>query len=260
MRPLFLITNDDGVDAKGLYSLVNTVSEYGDIVVMAPARNASGQAHSFTATRPLRVDTCENHPLIAAHRERHPGSLEIYSCDGTPVDCIKVCEQYFCPRRPTLVLSGINHGSNASINVHYSGTMAAVIEASMSGLPAIGFSLLDHRPDADFETTVPFIKTIVESVLEKGLPHGISLNVNIPVVDDGIIKGIRFCRQAEARWLESYERRIDPRGVPYYWITGRFECEDKSEDTDQWALENGYVSIVPTTYDLTAYNYIPQLW
>lgn len=267
MRPLFLITNDDGIFAKGLRTLVMAVRDLGDIVVMAPSRNASGSAHSFTASRPIRVESIDSaaflpgQEFLASDKGARGGadSLDIYACDGTPVDCVKVCMQYFCPRIPTLVLSGINHGSNSSINILYSGTMAAVLEASMSGLPAIGFSLLDHSPNADFSSSIPFIHSIVKTALDKGLPHGLSLNVNIPVPQDGVIKGVRVCRQAEARWLDSYERRIDPKGMPYFWIAGRFECLDKTDDTDQWALENGYISIVPTTFDFTAHNYISNI-
>ena len=245
MKPLFLITNDDGYNAKGLQALVSVARQLGDVVVMAPVANASGQAHSFTATRPLRVNMITEED-----------GLTIYACDGTPVDCVKVCEQFFSPRRPTLVLSGINHGSNSSINVLYSGTMGAVIEASVAGFDAIGFSLLDHSPNADFTPALPFVRTIIESVLSKGLPARVALNVNIPVPEDGVIKGMRICRQSQARWLDSYERRLDPQGRPYFWISGTFECNDKADDTDQWALENGFISIVPTTTDFTAYNSI----
>jgi len=240
MRPLFLITNDDGYQSKGIQTLVNIANELGDVIVMAPERNSSGLAHSFTGSRPLRVYT-----VIEEN------SRKIYACDGTPVDCIKVCTEHFCPRKPDLVLSGINHGSNSSINVLYSGTMGAVIEASVSGLQAIGFSLLDFRPDADFGPSVPYVKKIIETVLEKGLPQQVALNVNIPVPDDGIIRGIKVCRQSHARWLDSYEKRTDPHGRPYYWLSGRFECNDNSEGTDQRALLDGYVSIVPTTTDYT---------
>lgn len=248
MTPLFLITNDDGIDAKGLHSLVSVVREFGDVAVMAPSENASGKAHSFTASRPLRVNTIKEEEGLA-----------VYTCDGTPVDCVKVCEQFFCNRRPTLVLSGINHGSNSSINVLYSGTMGAVLEASMAGFQAIGFSLLDHRADADFGPALQYVRKVIELALQKGLPQGISLNVNIPVPQDGILKGMRVCRQSDARWLDSYERRVDPHGRPYYWIAGRFECNDNGEGTDQWALENGYVSIVPTTTDFTAYKKLDEI-
>ncbi|MBP5547963.1 MAG: 5'/3'-nucleotidase SurE [Bacteroidales bacterium] len=243
MRPLIMITNDDGVGAKGLQALVSVARNIGDVVVMAPSKNSSGLAHSFTGGQPLRVN------IISEEKD-----CKVYSCEGTPVDCVKICEQFFCERRPNIVLSGINHGSNASINVLYSGTMGAVMEASANGLNAIGFSLLDHDEDADFTLSLPFVRIIIEAVLKKSLPDGVSLNVNIPVVSDGVIKGIRLCRESRACWKDSYVKRIDPQGRPYYWLTGRFECNDNGDDTDQGALENGYVSVVPTTTDYTAYK------
>ena len=248
MRPLFLITNDDGYGANGIRTLIRVASEFGDVIVMAPERNSSGLAHSFTGSRPLRVQTISE-----------IDGCKIYTCDGTPVDCVKISEEYFCPRRPDLVLSGINHGSNSSINVLYSGTMGAVIEAAVSGMTAIGFSLLDHSENADFEPSVPYVRHIIKIVLEKGLPNQVALNVNIPVPTDGVIKGLKVCRQSQARWIDSYEKRTDPHGRPYYWLTGSFECNDISNDTDQWALENGYVSIVPTTTDFTAYKAIDNI-
>lgn len=248
MKPQILITNDDGYQARGIETLVSVAREFGDVLVMAPARNASGKALSFTAGRPLRVDTI--------HEEE---GLRIYACDGTPVDCVKMAQEYFCSHEPDLVLSGINHGSNSSINMLYSGTMGAVIEASVCGLNAVGFSLLDHSADADFNPAIPFIRDIISYVLDKGLPKYVSLNANFPVPDDGIIKGVRVCRQSRARWDDSYERRIDPQGRPYYWLTGTFVCNDRSEGTDQWALENGYASVVPILSDNTDYNTIEKI-
>lgn len=248
MKPLFLITNDDGLGAKGIQTLISVAREFGDVVVMAPECNSSGSAHSFTGSRPLRVHTISDIE-----------GCKMYTCDGTPVDCVKLGEEYFCPRRPDLVLSGINHGSNSSINVLYSGTMGAVVEAAVSGMQAIGFSLLNHSSDADFKPSVPYVRKIIKSVLEKGLPDQVALNVNIPVPADGIIKGTKVCRQSQARWVDSYEKRIDPNGRPYYWLTGRFECDDIADDTDEWALGNGYVSIVPTTTDFTAYKALKQI-
>lgn len=248
MNPLFLITNDDGLQAKGIQSLISVARRIGDVIVMAPERNSSGLAHSFTSSRPIRVNPVSQEE-----------GCQVFVCDGTPVDCIKVSSEHFCPRRPDLVLSGINHGSNSSINVLYSGTMGAVIEASVSGLDAIGFSLLDFRPDADFSLAEPFVESIVRKVLEKGLPEQVALNVNFPVPSQGAYKGVRICRQSRARWLESYERRIDPHGRPYYWLAGRFECDDRQTDTDQWALENGYVSVVPTTTDFTDYQNLERI-
>lgn len=243
MKPLILITNDDGYQARGIKTLTSIAREFGEVVVMAPANNSSGLAHSFTAVRPLRVNR------VSAEE-----GCTVYCCDGTPVDCVKISEQHFCPRTPDLVLSGINHGSNSSINVLYSGTMGAVMEASVSGMTAVGFSLLDHRDDADFGPAEPYVRSIIARVLQKGLPAKVALNVNIPVPANGIIRGVRVCRQSQARWLDSYERRTDPHERPYFWLTGRFECNDVAEDTDQWALENGYVSIVPTTTDFTSFQ------
>ncbi|MBQ6956710.1 MAG: 5'/3'-nucleotidase SurE [Bacteroidales bacterium] len=245
MRPLFLITNDDGYNAKGLKSLTSIARQLGDVVVMAPSANASGQAHSFTPHRALKVS------LISQEE-----GLKVYSCDGTPVDCVKICEQFFCPRRPALVLSGINHGSNSSINVLYSGTMGAVLEASLAGLPAIGFSLLDHGADADFGPSGQYVRDIICAAMSKGLPEGVSLNVNIPAPSDGVIRGVRVCRQSSARWLDSYERCIDSDGRPCFRIGGTFQCDDNGDGTDQWALENGFISVVPTTTDFTAYDSI----
>ena len=185
---------------------------------------------------------------------REDDGLEVYACNGTPVDCVKLAETFFCERRPNLVLSGINHGSNASINVIYSGTMGAVVEAAINGMPAVGFSLLNHDADADFSACVPIVKTIVKEVLENGLPDRLSLNVNIPNLAISQIKGVRVCREAKAYWADSYEKRIDPMGKDYYWLTGNFICNDKTEDTDIWALDNGYVSIVPTRPDFTSFD------
>ena len=188
MKPLILITNDDGVAAKGLRALDEVAMEFGDVVVMAPEYNASGLSHSITSSRPLRV-----------REVKQAEGLSVYCCDGTPVDCVKLAVEYFCPRRPDVVLSGINHGSNSSINVLYSGTMGAVIEATALGLDAIGFSLLHHSAEADFSPCLPFVRQIIGNTLEKGLPSGVSLNVNIPRLPASEIKGIRICHEARAQ-------------------------------------------------------------
>ena len=248
MRPLILITNDDGFAAKGLRTLDEIAQEFGDVVVMAPESNNSGQSHSITPTRPLRVRTV-----------KESEGLNVYACDGTPVDCVKLALEYFCPRKPDLVLSGINHGSNSSINVLYSGTMDAVIEATICGYNAIGFSLLNHSHEADFGGCEPFVRTIVADVLANGLPENVSLNVNIPNLPKDQIKGIRVCHEARTQWLDSFERRIDPIGRPYWWLTGKFVCNELQEGSDEWALRNGYVSIVPTHPDFTNYPAIAPL-
>ncbi len=248
MKPLILITNDDGVTAKGLRALDEIAIEFGDVVVMAPVSNASGTSHSITSARPLRV-----------RHVKHTEGLDVYACDGTPVDCVKLAVEYFCPRPPDLVLSGINHGSNSSINVLYSGTMGAVIEATALGFNAIGFSLLHHSPDADFSQATHYIRHIIATTLQKGLPSDISLNVNIPRLPADQIKGIRVCHEARAKWLDSFERRTDPQGQPYWWLTGKFQCPDPPQSSDEWALANGYISIVPIHPDFTHYPSIETL-
>lgn len=248
MRPLILITNDDGFAAKGLRTLDEIAMQFGDVVVMAPERNASGTSHSITSARPLRVRTI-----------KESNGLNVYACDGTPVDCVKLASEYFCPRPPALVLSGINHGSNASINVLYSGTMGAVIESTALGFPAIGFSLLNHNPEADFSGAIPSVTQIIATALDKGLPPDVSLNVNIPRLPADQIKGLRVCHEARAKWLDSFEKRLDPQGFPYWWLTGKFQCNNPPETSDQWALEHGYVSIVPIQPDFTHYSAIPAL-
>lgn len=246
MRPLILITNDDGVNAKGIRTLYEVAMEFGDVVVMAPDCNRSAIAHSITTSRPVR-----------AREVKSSEGLQIYHCDGTPADCVKLAYEHFCPRCPDLMLSGINHGSNSSINILYSGTMGAVLEAAMLGMSSIGFSLLNHSPEADFTHCIPYVRQIIGTSLEKGLPIGTSLNVNIPRETD--LKGIRICRQAQSQWTDSFEKRIDPRGVPYWWLTGKFICDNPPEDTDEWALSHGYVSIVPVHCDFTHHEAIDPL-
>ncbi len=247
-RPLILITNDDGVNAKGLRTLTEVAMEFGDVVVMAPMLNASGKSHSLTSERPLRVTDIKK-----------SSELSIHACDGTPVDCVKLALEFFCPRQPRLVLAGINHGSNSSINVLYSGTMGAVIEGTTIGINSIGFSLLNHNPDADFSGCIPSVRHIIGLVLEKGLPAEVSLNVNIPRLPADEIKGIRICHEAKARWLDSFVQRTDPLGRPYWWLTGKFDCNNPPEGSDEWALANGYVSVVPVCPDFTHYESIDKL-
>ena len=248
MKPLILITNDDGVAAKGLRALDEVAMEFGDVVVMAPEYNASGKSHSITSWRPLRV-----------REVKKTDGLSVYCCDGTPVDSVKLAIEYFCPRRPDLVLSGINHGSNSSINVLYSGTMGAVIEATALGIDAIGFSLLHHSSEADFSGCLPFVRQIIGNTLEKGLPLGVSLNVNIPRLPASEIKGIRICHEARAQWNDSFEKRVDPQGRPYWWLTGKFVCDNPPDTSDEWALNHGYVSVVPIHPDFTHYPAIEEL-
>ncbi|PIF01003.1 MAG: 5'/3'-nucleotidase SurE [Maribacter sp.] len=250
-KPLILVTNDDGITAPGLRALIRFMSKIGEVVVVAPDSPQSGMGHAITIDNTLyssKVDI-----------DRTDGALAEYNCSGTPADCVKLALQEILDRKPDICISGINHGSNASINVIYSGTMSAAIEAGIEGVPAIGFSLCDYSWDADFEFAKDIIINIANEALRNKMPKGVVLNVNIPKTDHGLPKGIRICRQARANWKEKFDKRTNPRGKEYYWLTGEFELLDKGEDTDEWALTNGYVSVVPTKFDLTAHHTIQEL-
>jgi 5'-nucleotidase len=245
-QPVILVTNDDGITAPGLKALVEAVRSLGRVIVVAPDSPQSGMGHAITISNPLRlvkVDVFEG--------------IEAYQCSGTPADCVKLAKDKLLVAPADLCVSGINHGSNSSINVIYSGTMSAAVEAAIEGIPAIGFSLLDHEYHADFSTAAHFAKIISQQVLQYGLPDGTLLNVNIPKLPLKHIKGVKVCRQARARWEEDYDKRKDPRGEEYYWLKGKFIVEDKGQDTDEWALQNSYVSLVPTQFDMTAHHAIP---
>lgn len=251
-KPLILVTNDDGITAPGLRTLIRLMREIGDVIVVAPDSPQSGMGHAITLdntlySQKMKVDQETDEPY------------EEYSCSGTPADCVKLALQELLDRSPDLCVSGINHGSNASINVIYSGTMSAAIEAGIEGVPAIGFSLCDFSWDADFSPAEEHIKQIVREALDQGIPKGVVLNVNIPKLPANEIRGIKICRQARANWKEKFDKRTNPMGKDYYWLTGEFELLDKGEDTDEWALANGYVSVVPTQFDLTAHHVIQDL-
>ncbi|MDO5607751.1 MAG: 5'/3'-nucleotidase SurE [Capnocytophaga sp.] len=248
-KPLILVTNDDGITAPGIRCLISIMNEIGDVVVVAPDSPQSGMGHAVTINSTL---FCEE-----IHIDK--GTQKEYSCSGTPVDCVKMANHEILTRKPDLCVSGINHGSNSSINVIYSGTMSAAVEAGIEGIPAIGFSLLDYSWEADFEQARTFVKEIALNVLQHGIPKGVVLNVNIPKLLEKDIKGVKICRQANARWVEDFDKRQSPQGRNYYWMTGKFINEDKGEDTDEWALANGYISVVPVQYDLTAYHAIQSL-
>jgi 5'-nucleotidase len=243
-RPLILVTNDDGITAPGIRTLIAIAQEFGDVFVMAPDSPQSGKGHAITVNNTLYVNKI---------------SETEYSCSGTPVDCVKMAVHEILKQKPDLCISGINHGSNSSINVIYSGTMSAAVEAGIEGIPAIGFSLADFSWNADFEPTKPFIRKIMESALTNNLPKGVVLNVNFPKLPEKEIKGIKICRQANAMWIERFDKRQTPHGRDYYWLTGEFVNYDKGEDTDEWALANGYVSVVPVQFDLTAHHAIQTL-
>jgi len=236
-----LVTNDDGITAPGIRYLIDIMKEFGDVTIMAPNKPQSGVGHAITFADPLKIKTIQ--------KEEH---YQEYSCNGTPVDCIKLAENIILKKRPDLVVSGINHGSNASINVIYSGTMAAVIEACIDEIPAIGFSIDTYKTDVDMEPARDYIKKIVEGVINNGMPKNICLNVNIPATNE--IKGIKVSRQAKASWREGFDSRTNPRGEDYHWLTGNFVVDDFGKDTDLDAIKNNYISLVPVQVDLTAYK------
>lgn len=248
-RPLILIVNDDGYNAPGIAALTEVMSEIGDTVLVAPDKPMSGMGHAITLNSSLRIE-----------KVKVKGADVAYSCSGTPVDCVKFGTKKIVDRKVDLLVSGINHGSNSSVNVIYSGTMSAAVEGALEGIPSIGFSLLDHSIDADFEASKHFVKEIALKVLKDGLPTGTCLNVNIPKLPLDMIKGTKVCRQCIAYWDEEFDERKDPFGRSYYWLTGTFNNIDTNkEDTDEWALENGYVSIVPVMSDLTNHDLIKTL-
>ncbi len=249
-RPLILITNDDGIHAPGIRFLIKIMNSFGDVVVVAPDAPQSGMGHAITINDTLY---CESIKVNKNEPQKE------YSCSGTPVDCVKIAVNEILKRKPDLCVSGINHGSNSSINVIYSGTMSAAVEAGTQGIPAIGFSLLDYSLEADFKPSEKFIKSIVSQCLSNEMPKGVVLNVNIPKLSENKIKGIKICRQANGHWEEKFDKRTNPLGRDYYWLTGKFVNKDKGEDTDEWALENGYVSVTPTQYDLTAHHAIKDI-
>lgn len=248
-KPLILVCNDDGITAPGIRNLIKIMNELGDVVVVAPDGPQSGMGHAITINGILRCDEIKI----------EEGSQTEYSCTGTPVDCVKLAVNVVLDRKPDLVVSGINHGSNSSINVIYSGTMSAAVEGSLEGIPSIGFSLSDFSWEADFEPAHKHIRQIAQKVLEEGLPWGTCLNVNIPKYTGEEYKGVKVCRQAKANWEEEFDSRQDPRGRSYYWLTGKFVDYDKGQDTDEWALANYYISVVPINSDITAHHMINEL-
>ena len=247
-RPLILVTNDDGIFAPGITALAKIASKFGDIVVVAPDKPQSGMGHAITINSTIRIQKSHYHKALME-----------YSCSGTPVDCVKMAVNHILKKRPDLVISGINHGSNSSINVIYSGTMSAAIEGALEGTPSIGFSLCDYSIEADFTQAEKFLEKIIEQTLKNGMPKGVCLNVNIPKLKTEDIKGIKVVRQAKANWVERFDERKDPYGRDYYWLTGEFvNFEPESLDTDEWALSNGYISVVPTQADLTAHSVLKE--
>ena len=246
-KPLILLSNDDGVNAKGLNELIRALRGWGEIIVMAPDGPRSGASGSITSEHPVRY-----------YKVREEEDLTVYKCSGTPVDCVKLALHAVVPHRPDVVIGGINHGDNSAVNVHYSGTMGVVIEGCLKGIPSIGYSLCNHLADADFSALLPYIRRITEEVLEHGLPAGICLNVNFPDVAE--FKGVRICRQTNGTWEKEWKVCTHPRGGEYYWLTGQFvNHEPEAVDSDHWALNHGYVAITPTQIDVTAYSIIKDL-
>lgn len=245
-KPYILITNDDGADSKGIDVLTRLMLQLGEVVVVAPDGPRSAQSNALTVTHPIRFKKIEE-----------AVGLTRYSCTGTPTDCVKLAMHEILDRQPDLIVSGINHGSNSAINVIYSGTMGAVLEGCEHGIPSIGFSICNYSPDADFTHFEPYILSVARQTLAHGLSSGVCLNVNAPAET---IQGVKICRQCNGRWTKEFAKRTDPHGRAYYWLTGYFENhEPEATDTDEWALQNGFVSVVPTKIDMTAYNTITTL-
>ena len=245
-KPLILVTNDDGYQAKGIVSLTEAMKDLGEVIVFAPDSHRSGMSSALTTGNPLR-----------ARLLKREENLTTYVCNGTPVDCVKLAMNEFIDRKPDLLVSGINHGSNAGVSVIYSGTMGAAIEGCIFDVPSIGFSLCDFMPDADFSFTKELASKIASQVIEEGLPKGICLNVNVPA---GVVKGIKVTTQTQGKCVNEYHRSKDGVGRDVFWMTGNFEnWEEENDNSDEWALSNGYAAVVPVKIDMTAYDFLPQL-
>ena len=263
-RPLILISNDDGYHAKGFNELIRMVKDYGDVLACAPESARSGFACAFSATT----------PLMLSHRRQMEG-VDVWSCNGTPVDCVKMALAELCDRRPSIVIGGINHGDNASVNTHYSGTMGVVLEGCMKYIPSVAFSLCDQSKDADFQPLEPYIRRITQQVLNNGLPQGVCLNVNFPSPSTNnpstlhlppstntpsTFKGVKVCRMSKGTWGNEVTRCHHPRGYDYWWMVGSYHNDEPdATDTDRWALDHGYIAITPTQIDVTAYEAFEKL-
>lgn len=248
-KPLILVTNDDGVQAKGLLELIEIVKNLGRIVVVAPSEPQSGMSHAITVKTPIEVK-----------KIREDNNCVFYECTGTPVDCVKIAFNQLLKQKPDLLVSGFNHGSNSSSSIFYSGTMAAALEGCINEVPSIGFSLLSVDPDADFTASKHYAIKIINKVLANGVPKSICLNVNVPPVTEDKIAGIRITRQTRGFWKEEFDKRVDTLGRSYYWLTGNFHNQEpEAPDTDEWALKNNYISIVPLHIDLTSYDTLKSI-
>lgn len=247
-KPVILVTNDDGISAKGIRSLYEAVKDFGEIYIVAPDSPQSGMGHAITINNPLRLSKVDLFDETVA-----------FSCSGTPVDCVKLGIYEIMKRKPDLIVSGINHGANTSTNVLYSGTMSAAVEGAMEGVPSIGFSLCSFESEADFSVAQNVVRQVVEKVLENGMPEDVCLNVNVPYVGKNEFKGIKFCHQAKAFWEDSFDKREDQFGRPYFWLTGHFLNQEKTNDTDLYWIDKGYASVVPTQFDMTSYKALKEL-
>lgn len=247
-KPLIFVTNDDGIFSKGIRTLVEVVKPYGRVVVIAPDKPQSGMGHAITINNVLRMAKSDIFD-----------DVETYTCTGTPVDCVKLGIYELMKRKPDLLLSGINHGANTSTSVLYSGTMSAAVEGAMESIPSIGFSLADYNSEADFNVSKKVVEMIMQKILANPMPHGVCLNINVPKIKASEFKGLKVCRAAHAYWEDRFDKRQDQYGNPYYWLTGEFSNEDKGEDTDLFALNQGFASVVPVQFDLTAYHAMAEL-
>lgn len=247
-EPLILVTNDDGITSNGIRILIEVAKEFGKVVVVAPDSPQSGMGHAITIGQPLRLHQT---PLFEG--------VESWQTSGTPVDCVKLARDKVLDRKPDICLSGINHGANHAINIIYSGTMSAAMEAAIEGIPSVGFSFLDYNFNADMSLCIPIVREVIQKMLSTPLPPHTLLNVNIPKVKPEDYKGLKLCRQAYAKWQEEFDERTDPRGEKYYWMTGKFVNLDTENHTDVEALKQGYTSIVPVKFDLTDYEFKQQL-
>ena len=245
-KPLILITNDDGFRAKGINELIKALRGRGELIVFAPDGPRSGMSSAITSLTPLKYDTV-----------LQEDDLTIFSCNGTPVDCVKLAINEVLDREPDLLVSGINHGGNMAICVNYSGTMGAAAEGCIFGIPSVGLSVLDHRPDADFRECCRLGIKVIDDVLAHGLPHGTYLNLNVPVVER--VKGLKVCHQADGRWIKEFKRSENASGHPVFWLTGEFRNDDSRADNDMLALDNGFATLVPCKVDVTDYQFLKEL-
>ncbi len=249
MKKKILITNDDGINARGIEKLIKITRKYADVFVIAPTKGMSGMSHAITVNKPLFINKLENF------------DFPFYSCSGTPVDGVKMClDIFFKEKKPDFIFSGINHGANHSISLIYSGTMGAAMEGVICGIPSVGFSLDSHMPDADFSQSEEHLEKIIATIIKNGIPAETALNINIPNVKKEKIKGVKICRQTKGLWEEQFKKNYTPLGKEYYWMTGKYvNLEKKATDTDMWALDNNYIAIVPVQQDLTAYKKMSNL-